>query len=54
MVKEDNKDLDKMKSLLGGKKNFFDPTKGAGMNMDEIVDKLMKEKEPKLRTKKID
>ncbi len=45
MVKEDNKDLDKMKSLLGGKEELFDPTKGAGMNMDEIVDKLMKEKE---------
>ncbi|MFV0627084.1 MAG: hypothetical protein ACK5N8_07035 [Alphaproteobacteria bacterium] len=47
MIKEDNKDIEKMKNLLGGgsEEKGFDPTKGAGMNMDEIVEKLMQEKE---------
>ncbi|MDD4556163.1 MAG: hypothetical protein PHE89_02380 [Alphaproteobacteria bacterium] len=47
MIKDDNKELEKMKDLLGGGNNekLFDPTEGAGMKMDEIVDKLMKEKQ---------
>lgn len=43
MIKEDERDLDKMKKALGdvGEEKGFDPTKGAGMGMDELMNKLM-------------
>lgn len=44
MIKEDtNLEISKMKKALGDvdDKPAFDPTKGAGMNMDELINKLM-------------
>lgn len=44
MIKEDtNNEIAKMKKALGDvdDKPSFDPTKGAGMNMDELMNKLM-------------
>lgn len=43
MIKEDESELEKMKKALGGDDKAFDPTAGAGMSMDEIVNKLMNE-----------
>lgn len=42
MIKEDKGELSKMKDALGGIVTD-DPTKGAGMNMDDLMDKLMKQ-----------
>lgn len=46
MIKEDtNIEIRKMKNALGGidDKPSFDPTQGAGMNMDELMNKLVGE-----------
>lgn len=49
MIREDASEIDKMKKLLGGAEEeaMFDPTKGAGMNMDDVVNKLMQNKQLK-------
>lgn len=41
MIKEDASDLAKMKNALGNIDVGDDPTQGAGMNMDELMNKLM-------------
>ena len=43
MIKDDQNELDKMKQALGVDDKGFDPTVGAGMSMDEIVNKILKE-----------
>ena len=43
MIKQDKNELEKMKKALGTMHETTDPTKGAGMNMDEVVEKLMKD-----------
>lgn len=41
MIREDEKDIEKAKAILGDIDNsLFDPTKGAGMSMDAVIDKL--------------
>ena len=42
MIKDDGSDLSKMKDALGGIVTD-DPTKGAGMSMDDLMNKLMKQ-----------
>lgn len=39
MIKQDPSEISKMKEALGG----FDPTEGAGMQIDDLMDKLLKE-----------
>lgn len=42
MIKQDiNQELDKMKEALGMVDKAQDPTAGAGMSMDEVIEKLM-------------
>lgn len=43
MIKQDRNELEKMKKALGAVDTTDDPTKGAGMNMNEVVEKLMKD-----------
>lgn len=43
MVKQDPQELNKMKEVLGQIDKSVDPTIGAGMNMDDVVNKLLKE-----------
>lgn len=43
MIKQDKDELDKMKEALGAVDKSVDPTIGAGMSMDEVVEKLLKE-----------
>lgn len=43
MIKQDSKELEKMKAALGDIVPPDDPTVGAGMNMDQLIDKLMSE-----------
>ena len=43
MIKEDAAELAKMKAALGPVSVKDDPTLGAGMNMDDLMDKLMKQ-----------
>ena len=43
MIKEDASELAKMKDALGGIDIKDDPTQGAGMNMDDLMNKLMKQ-----------
>lgn len=43
MIKEDAAELAKMKAALGPVSVKEDPTLGAGMNMDDLMDKLMKQ-----------
>ena len=43
MIKQDDNELEKMKKALGAIGSEDDPTKGAGMNIDEVVEKLMKD-----------
>lgn len=45
MIKEDEKEIEKMKQMLGVVDKSDDPTAGAGMNMDELMDKLLKQEE---------
>ena len=42
MIKQDKDELNKMKEALGEIDKSEDPTVGAGMSMDEVVEKLMK------------
>ena len=47
MIKQDKDELKKMKEALGAIDKSVDPTVGAGMSMDEVVEKLLNEnKEP--------
>ncbi len=41
MIKQDQDELNKMKEALGAIDKSVDPTIGAGMSMDEVVDKLL-------------
>ncbi len=43
MIKEDTAELAKMKAALGPVSVKDDPTLGAGMNIDDLMDKLMKQ-----------
>lgn len=45
MVKQDPQELNKMKEALGEIDKSTDPTVGAGMNMDDVVNKLLKQAE---------
>lgn len=45
MIKEDKDELKKMKDALGEVDKSNDPTVGAGMSMDEVINKLMKQQE---------
>lgn len=41
MIKEDAHEVEKMKEVLGEIDKTVDPTVGAGMNMDQLMEKLM-------------
>ena len=43
MIKQDKDELKKMKDALGAIDKSVDPTVGAGMSMDEVVDKLLQQ-----------
>ena len=43
MIKQDPNEIKKMKDALGGIEKSEDPTSGAGMSMDDVVKKLMKQ-----------
>ncbi len=43
MIKQDDSELEKMKKALGAVDKTVDPTVGAGMSMDEVVDKILRE-----------
>lgn len=43
MIKQDKEELNKMKEALGVVDKSTDPTAGAGMSMDEVINKLMNE-----------
>ena len=43
MIKQDPDEIAKMKQALGNIDKSTDPTAGAGMNMDDLMDKLLKE-----------
>ena len=43
MIKQDKNELNKMKEALGEIDKSADPTSGAGMSMDEVVNKLMQQ-----------
>ncbi len=43
MIKDDGKEVEKMKEALGLLDKSADPTVGAGMGINQLVDKLMKE-----------
>lgn len=45
MIKQDKDELQKMKQALGELDKSKDPTVGAGMSMDEVVEKLLKEQD---------
>lgn len=43
MIKEDARDIERMKKALGALDKSVDPTVGAGMGMEQLMEKLMKE-----------
>ena len=45
MIKQDKDELDKMKEALGALDKSKDPTVGAGMSMDQVVEKLLHEQQ---------
>ncbi len=47
MIKQDPSELNKMKEALGEIDKSVDPTVGAGMNIDDLMDKLLQENKPK-------
>lgn len=54
MIKEDEAELEKMKEALGAVTSVADdPTVGAGMNMDQLMDKLLAEDQAKKNIKKV-
>lgn len=46
MIKQDQDELKRMKEALGAMDKSTDPTIGAGMSMDEVVEKLMNKQQP--------
>ncbi len=44
MIKEDALEVEKMRKALGAIDKSVDPTVGAGMNMEELMNKLMNQK----------
>ena len=54
MIKEDASEIEKMKEALGAVATVADdPTVGAGMNMDQLMDKLLAEDQAKKELKKV-
>ena len=54
MIKEDESEIEKMKEALGAVTSVADdPTVGAGMNMDQLMDKLLAEDQAKKTIKKV-
>ncbi len=47
MIKQDKDELKKLKEALSVKDKAIDPTVGAGMSMNEVVEKLMKDSDVK-------
>lgn len=47
MVKQDPDEIAKMKQALGNIDKSVDPTAGAGMNIDDLMDKLLQENQNK-------
>ena len=43
MIKNDAKEVEKMKNLLNSNDKSVDPTVGAGMGMEQLMEKLLKE-----------
>lgn len=43
MIKQDDSELEKMKKALGSVDKTVDPTVGAGMSMDEVVEKILRQ-----------
>ena len=43
MIKNDAKEVEKMKKLLNSNDKAVDPTVGAGMGMEQLMEKLLKE-----------
>jgi len=43
MIKQDPSEVNKMKEVFGEFENSFDPTAGAGMNIDDLMTKLLAE-----------
>lgn len=50
MIKQDPQELSKMKDALGEFDKSFDPTAGAGMNIDDLMNKLLSENQQKEET----
>ena len=48
MIKQDDSELEKMKKALGDVDKTVDPTIGAGMSMDEVVNKILQENSAQL------
>ncbi|MBE6445375.1 MAG: hypothetical protein E7019_04940 [Alphaproteobacteria bacterium] len=53
MIKQDKDELKKMKEALGPIKKSEDPTSGAGMSMDQVIDKLMKQETSAQQTPRV-
>lgn len=54
MIKEDASEIEKMKEALGAVSTVADdPTVGAGMNMDQLMDKLLSQNQPQKEIKKV-
>ncbi len=53
MIKEDAQELEKMKEVLGEIDKSTDPTVGAGMNMDQLMDKLLAQDKAEKEMKKV-
>ena len=45
MIKNDSKEVDRMKKILDAGDKAADPTVGAGMGMEQLMEKLLKESE---------
>lgn len=52
MIKEDASEIQKMKEALGAVTKADDPTVGAGMNMDELMNKLLTGEDDKAKEQK--
>lgn len=53
MIKEDANEVEKMKQILGQMDKSSDPTIGAGMNMEQLMDKLMTQDKADRELKKV-
>lgn len=54
MIKQDPSELNKMKEVFGEFENSFDPTAGAGMNIDDLMTKLLAENKKEQETQSND